>query len=65
MNETTSPEYTKGAEAFSDGTNEDSNPFPCGGKAGQSAKRIAWFDGYFDARTEVFLQRLAEKYDSP
>lgn len=47
------PEYAIGQAAFAAGSTDDDNPYPCGGFTG--AARIAWFTGFYDARTNSKL----------
>lgn len=51
--------YTEGDTAFQNGTTPDDNPYH---GVEESAKRIAWFDGYYDARISGRLSRALAAY---
>jgi hypothetical protein len=52
--------YVAGYVAFQEGKSADACPHPC--ESGSSAKRVDWFTGFFDRRTEEFLAYLDRKY---
>ena len=55
--------YQEGVDAFNNGLGEDDCPYPFGPNVpnGTKAKRVSWFNGYFDTRTGDKLKEVFER----